>query len=345
MLCRLPAAGNEVVESQNSLASPNFDPLRVIDWLFPNGFDHHRSFTQFLDGDRFLIASAKRLAGLGSLPSSPAAAASSRSISCDVVVIGAGPSGLTIANLLCSHDINTVIVDDSPTDGGSLWSYGSKLTQDFLLSHPCSSALWLKRSTAIALYGDRVIAIGPACASVIHAKFVVLACGSHDSLPLCPGNDLPGVMSARAVSRLFSLGIAIGDKIAYLGDSHSPIAQNIAKFSAVSFLEPSQLAEINGVNSVSSVLLSIGRSLDVELLAVDLPRAPSFELAAQAGARIEHDPCRGYFPICSSCSSSEQRVVDNVFCVGECSGSSFDLVAFQAQCSRVLGAIRTALPA
>jgi thioredoxin reductase len=56
------------------------------------------------------------------------------------------------------------------------------------------------------------------------------------------------------------------------------------------------------------------KEITATALFVDAPRAPAYELAEQAGAKLEHEP-RGYVV-------REPRIRDGVFAVGELTGAA-----------------------
>ncbi|MDP9150644.1 MAG: hypothetical protein M3O36_11990, partial [Myxococcota bacterium] len=62
------------------------------------------------------------------------------------------------------------------------------------------------RTTAAGIYGDDVLVAHQAGVEVLNAHTLVLAPGAHDGVLAFEGNDLPGVMSARAGARLASYG-------------------------------------------------------------------------------------------------------------------------------------------
>src|SRR5437867_1026033 len=68
MTCMVPAEEGAVVRSQNTLGSREVDLLRVTDWFFPKGMNHHELFAGVPGVQRIMQTFARRVAGLGKLP-------------------------------------------------------------------------------------------------------------------------------------------------------------------------------------------------------------------------------------------------------------------------------------
>ena len=68
MTCRVPAAEGTRIETQNVVGSRDTDLLRMADWFFPEGMNHHELFAGVPGVQRVMQAFARRVAGLGKLP-------------------------------------------------------------------------------------------------------------------------------------------------------------------------------------------------------------------------------------------------------------------------------------
>ena len=73
MTCLVPAREGATVETQNVLGTRTVDLLRVTDWFFPNGIDHHHFLVGVPGASSLMQTIARRIAGLGVLPARPAA--------------------------------------------------------------------------------------------------------------------------------------------------------------------------------------------------------------------------------------------------------------------------------
>ena len=86
------------------------------------------------------------------------------------------------------------------------------------------------------------------------------------------------------------------------------------------------VSAVEGAGCVRRVVLASGEAFDTEALAIDSPRAPSYELAVQAGAQVSLDPERGWVPACDATG----RAGPALWCFGECAGAAFSPTAFLA---------------
>src|SRR5215472_5786719 len=68
MTCLCPAHEGLVVETQNILGSREVDLLRMTDWFFPEGMNHHELFAGVPGVQSLMQAFARRVAGLGKMP-------------------------------------------------------------------------------------------------------------------------------------------------------------------------------------------------------------------------------------------------------------------------------------
>lgn len=129
---------------------------------------------------------------------------------CDVLVIGAGPTGLTAACTAAEAGLEVTIVDENRQLGGSLGynraGDSSVVTQlDSLMSKVASlpNIKVMTGSYAAGYYPDHLIPIvGEAGINKVRAKSVIVASGAFEQPPVFRYNDLPGVMLGSAAQRL-----------------------------------------------------------------------------------------------------------------------------------------------
>ena len=343
MTCVRPARAGTRIEVQNTLSitpSQKVDLLRVTDWFFPEGMDHHHLFAGVPGVQSVMQAFARRVAGLGQLPGAavPSRSASRRQV--DVVVVGAGPAGMAVASRLVDQGRSVEIVDDALQPGGGLRALGPEdagpwrgIEEGFRAA--TAKGLIVRASTAACgIYGDDLLVVGPKGAEVLCATAVVLATGAHDGVLAFEGNDLPGVMSARAAGVLAQLGVVVGKRVVVVvaegggpfGEAYArAVAQQKAPTEVVLVHgEPVRFAGSSGVRGLT-VLERDGRAgrerkLRADVLVVDAPRSPSYELAEQAGATLVHEP-RGFVPRAPGGKIREQGM--GVWVLGEAAGLPF----------------------
>ncbi len=170
--------------------------------------------------------SARLLSGLGRLDPTPDGAVYDKVFThTDVLVVGAGPTGLAAALTAARSGARVVLVDDQPEPGGSLLSNRDDLVDGVpalqwvaAVAEELAGAedvTVLHRTTAFGSYDDNyVLAVqhrtdhlgvdapeGVSRQRLWHlrAREVVLATGAHERPLVFADNDLPGVMLASAV--------------------------------------------------------------------------------------------------------------------------------------------------
>ncbi|MGT2474672.1 glycine cleavage T C-terminal barrel domain-containing protein [Paraburkholderia terrae] len=144
---------------------------------------------------------------------------------CDVLVIGAGPSGLSAALAAAGEGADVVIVDENARIGGS---GGYQLGGDekrfdeihelanAVLGHPRIRVM--TSTLAAAYYADLwVPLVNATCITKMRAKAVIVASGAFEQPAVFRNNDLPGVMLASAAQRLaYRYAVAPGKRAVVL---------------------------------------------------------------------------------------------------------------------------------
>ncbi|WDS36322.1 FAD-dependent oxidoreductase [Pseudoxanthomonas sp.] len=129
----------------------------------------------------------------------------------DVLVVGAGPSGLAAAKAAASHGVRVGLVDAQPRGGGQVWRHD--------LAHGIPAAArraltivgdgqvdWLPQTQIVMAQADWLLADGPAGAQRLHYRHLVLATGARELLLPFPGWTLPGVTGAGGAQALAKQG-------------------------------------------------------------------------------------------------------------------------------------------
>ncbi|MDD6578128.1 MAG: NAD(P)/FAD-dependent oxidoreductase, partial [Lachnospiraceae bacterium] len=152
----------------------------------------------------------------------------------DLIIVGAGPSGLSAAIAAGRRGMNVVVFDENARPGGQLFKqihkfFGSKEHKakirgfhigEQLLKEASQAGVKVElNATVIGLYQDRevVVRMGD---EVHHFKgdAIIIATGAAENMVLFDGWNLPGVMGAGAAQTLLNLyGVKPGEKILMLG--------------------------------------------------------------------------------------------------------------------------------
>ena len=215
-----------VAASQNCWPNVRFDAGAVnglLGALFPAGF-YYKTFMWpgrwWMRYEYFI----RRAAGLGRAPTGPDPDTYDKSYAhCDVLVVGAGPSGLAAAHAAGRTGARVLLVDERPEPGGHL--LGARQAIDDAPAHEWVSAMTaelaameevrcLSRATAIGYYDHNYLTVlerrtdhlphrerhGRVRQRLwkVRAKQVVLATGAHERPLVFRNNDRPGVMLASA---------------------------------------------------------------------------------------------------------------------------------------------------
>jgi sarcosine oxidase subunit alpha len=336
-----------VVRSQNTLGSREVDLLRMTDWFFPKGMNHHELFAGVPGLQRIMQTFARRVAGLGKLPAEATAARVSARRAADVFVIGAGPAGMAMAARAAKSGRRVEILDDALAIGGGAralgWSHAHEpagaafraIEADFR-AFAERGAITVRTSTTVAaIYGDDVLVVGSEGAEVVTARATIIAAGAHDGALAFEGNDVPGVMSARAAGWLLAYGVSVGKRVAVIvdpsegsgpfGEAYARARKAIDPRAEVHVVRGAPIA-VSGSASVKGVTVREARGrevrLDVDAVLLDAPRAPAYELCEQAGAPLDHAP-RGYLP-----KVVRGKIREGFFAIGEVTGAALDVAAF-----------------
>ncbi len=352
MTCRERVREGMVVDSQNTLGARDLDLLRMTDWFFPDGLNHHELFAGVPGVQTVMQVFARRVAGLGKLPASVVLPKAAKRIEVDVLVVGSGPSGMLAATKLAAAGRGVVVVDDAFERGGTLAALPlgrvewTEVIERFDECVAAKSITFQAMTTAAAFYGDDVLVIGPEGASVVTARAVVVASGAHDGVVAFEGNDLPGVLSARAALFLLRNDALPFRRVVVVevdgGTCLGPIAVEALARSGgrgakreVQHVRGTPL-RASGISRVKRLRVrteSGERDLDVDGVVLDAPGAPSYELLSQVGAELAHER-RGFVV-----HTDAGRVAEGVYATGEVAGVALEKAALEEHAAMTVASV------
>ncbi|MAY47408.1 MAG: sarcosine oxidase subunit alpha [Rhodobacteraceae bacterium] len=228
-----------MANSQNKYPSLKFDIGAVNDaayMLFSAGFYYKTFMWPRSFWDKVYEPFIRAAAGLGVSPTEedPDHYAS-RNLHCDVLIVGAGPTGLAAARAAAVEGLRVVLVDENAEAGGTLLSepqavIDGKPAWDWLEAQlealKAAGVKVMTRTTAIAYYHQNMVGLcerltdhlAEAPADMprerlwrVRAGQVVLAQGALEKPLVFHGNDRPGVMLAgSAQTYLNRYGVLVG---------------------------------------------------------------------------------------------------------------------------------------
>ncbi|MDF1610173.1 sarcosine oxidase subunit alpha [Hoeflea sp. YIM 152468] len=303
-------------ESQNKWPSLKFDVGAINDrlyMLFSAGFYYKTFMWPRSFWDKVYEPFIRRAAGLGKAPVDvdPDHYAS-RYLYCDVLIVGAGPSGLAAALAAAQTGVNVVVVDEHAEMGGSLLSEPSvgingkaawdwlEATLDELGRLP--NVRLMTRTTAIGYYHQNMIAL---CQKLtdhlaelptdaprermwrVRAKQVVLGQGAIERPLVFDGNDRPGVMLASAAQTYLNrYGVKVGNRPVILTSHDSAwyaafdLADAGAKVGAI----------VDTRNDIQAALMQQAKARGIETLTGHTATATSGRLRVKS---VRVNPVRG----------------------------------------------------
>ncbi len=280
------------LERQNAFPSAQVDIFSITDWFFPRGLNHHEMFAGVPIAEQVMAKVARQLAGLGKLPDSPAPQRPpAETAHCEVAIVGGGAAGLAAAQVFEEAKASYLLLEREMFVGGRLVVAADEFGAPALWPAPMRKVKL--GSTVVGLFDDndgRFLAVTDgAQLTKLYPKQILLCNGGHPQLFPFENNDLPGVFSGRAVSRMIRLHKLLpGPRIAVVGEpvEAKALAQLIASVGGEAVAIGEAIAGAHGMAGVNAITLKSGKRLDCDAIAICGPLSPSFELARQGGARV-----------------------------------------------------------
>ena len=304
--CRLQARDGMVCERQNAPLGADKDLFRAADFLFSEGLDHHHLFTGSRVLGRIALEVARRLAGLGELPAQARAPAMGELRDVPLVVIGAGPAGLSAARAAAERGTRTLLLDRARAPGGAALLAIDEGAPDAAWVAAQRGAIeaaggeLLLDSDCVGLYPNDTAERGEALVVIRRAggllvavaqRVIVATGGASQPLPF-PGVDRPGVYAARGLVELHArCGVRVGNDLVVVGAERRELDGCAAALSRAGY----RIVRLT-VSVPSRALGDPVRAVDLEgarircdAVALALPPAPLHDLASSVGAMARWD--------------------------------------------------------
>ncbi len=231
-------------KSVNCWPSVNFDLGSINErlWrLFPAGF-YYKTFMWPASMWPFYEHFIRHMAGMGRAPKTYNSKDhyEKRFHHCDVMVVGAGPSGIAAALAAGRGGARVLLVDEQPEAGGDLLNGAAEIGGNPALSWVAEAVaeldampevIRLRNATAAGYYDHNFLTVvehDPAPDWIrermwkVRAKEVVLATGSIERPMVFADNDRPGVMLAGAAKTYISrYGVKPGRRAVFMTNNSS----------------------------------------------------------------------------------------------------------------------------
>jgi sarcosine oxidase subunit alpha len=337
LACRVRAEEGMICERQNApLGMIEKDLFRAADVLFPEGLDHHHLMTGSRILGRVAMEVARRLAGLGELPSEPRAPVAGELRTVKLAIVGAGPAGLAAA--VAAGE--ALLIEREPRPGGAALLAIDHFDPDQIavLARAFKGELMLG-AECVGLYandtdvpGNALLAVrqGGRLLAVAAERVIVATGGVSQPLPF-PGVDRPGVYAARG---LIALPALVGEKLVVVGDGKELVdcaralrrkGYVLERVVALGKERPESADLPIQEGSVRRALGNPVRAIDIgderircDAVAIALSPAPLHELASSVGAQARWVHELGGFPV--EIDADGRTAVPWLFAAGRCAG-------------------------
>lgn len=210
----------------------------------------------------------------------------------EVVIVGAGPAGISAACAVAETGRTPLLIDDNPHPGGQIWRGQERRASGWQAAH------WLQRlrshrvevlARATVIDGDAkrhaiVCETGNAVFTIAYKK-LILATGARELFLPFPGWTLPNVMGAGGLQALVKSGLSIAGKRVVVAGA-GPLLLAVAAYLKKQGADVLLIAEQASWPKLARFGLGLSRLPGKLAEAVHLKRS-LFGVAYRAGAWVE----------------------------------------------------------
>lgn len=326
-----PLVDDADIRAGNASPSADSDRAAFLDGFasfIPAGF-YYKTFL-WPDWARF-EPSIRAMAGLGRVDpgNEPPAESPQINVSCDVLVMGAGPAGLTAARAAAKAGRRVMLVDDQFAPGGSLLHRPTEIdgspARDWIAGIvrdlEQTGHRVLSNATAFGVYQHGLVGVwqrrfGKADALWrVRAKTIIVAAGAIERPLVIPDNDRPGVMSAEAaLIYLKRHGVRVGERVVIATNNNHAYAAaralrdagarvvvadtraelSVAPLDGVEIRAGAAIEAVQGARGVEAVTIS-GQRVEADALLLSGGWTPTAHLFCQAQGKLRFDEKRAAF--------------------------------------------------
>src|SRR5215831_6806173 len=149
----------------------------------------------------------------------------------DVVVVGAGPAGLSSARRAAESGAAVTIIDDNIQPGGQIWRGAAAEAERWLLGKPRAKVRWIFGARVFDALGLGCIAVEFADHTVEEIEYgnLILATGARERFLPFPGWTLPNVIGAGGLQALAKSGFPVEGKRVVVAGS-GPLLLAVASY-------------------------------------------------------------------------------------------------------------------
>lgn len=268
--------------SVNCWPSVEFDLGSVLQWfspVLPSGF-YYKTF--MWPHWHWFEPMIRKAAGFGHVSDQDSRRQhESRYYHCDVLIVGAGPTGLMSSLVLARANAKVVLVDDMLQPGGMLLNSRATLNSVPAMEwvnatiaelDSMKNVIRLQNATAWGYYEGNMVTVmerSPMPCEIagrnwkIWAKTVLLATGAMERPIIFENNDLPGVMNCSAVSRYISTHAVVpGTRAVVFTNNDS--AYQILDDLKIAGIEPCAVVDVR--SNISDEITRKTKEMNIEIL-------------------------------------------------------------------------------